>query len=532
MLFKAKKCYNIHMKKNNNTNETIEISVTEYENLKQRVEILEEALRLSKQKQFGSSSEKVSAETKAQLIYLFDEAETNIAIEDIIAEENRDIHVPAHIRKKHTYTLQDNIPEGIEVEVIEHTLSANERQCSICGTTMQEIGEEVRRELVIIPAKLKVLEHHMHTYACMKCKNDNTEAPVIRAEKEKALIPGSFATAEAVAHIMTQKFTMYSPLYRMEKEWLAQGIELSRQTMSNWLLKSVELYLEPLYNRLREKLVQHTVLHADETPLKVLKEFDRSKCYMWLYRTGSDAEHPIILYDYQVSRGHECPINFLKGFKGYLQTDGHSGYHCFSKDIVDVGCWAHARRKFDEAIKALPKGCKKGMYDSNKGVAYIARLYKIEKELASLTAKERCSKRLELAKPVIDELFAWAKNVNAAPRSLLGKALTYLFNQEKYLLGYLQDGRLEIDNNRAERSIKPFVMGRKNFLFANTPRGAQGSAIMYSIIETARANNLKPFEYLAYVLKTAKDLDRSKEGWTEPLLPENAPKECHITTAK
>ena len=467
------------MENNTKTTKTIEISVTEYERLKnskeelrQRVGLLEEALRLAKKKKFGSSSEKISPETSAQLIYLFDEAETVLAIEDIITEQE-ETKVAAHTRKKKTYLLQDKLPDNVKIEVIEHKLNEAERNYPECGAVMEEIGKEVRRELVIIPAKVKVLEHHIYSYACQNCKQNNIETPVIRAEKEVALIPGGFATPEAVVHIITQKFIMGYPLYRHEQEWKNQGIELSRQTMSNWMLKCVELYLEPLYEKLHEKLLQREVLHADETTLQVLKEFGKpasSKSYMWLYRTGSDAKYPIVLYNYQSGRGKEYPQEFLKGYKGYLQTDGYSVYHDLNQDITDVGCWTHLRRKFDEARVALPKGKSAAMSAVTNALGIFTKIYKIEKQLAKLSFAERYNKRFEQEKPLLDELFAWAKNLNLAPKSALGKALTYLENQKPYLMNYLKDGRLEIDNNRAERSIKPFVIGRKNFLFTHTPR--------------------------------------------------------------
>lgn len=247
---------------------------------------------------------------------------------------------------------------------------------------------------------------------------------------------------------------------------------------------------------------------------------------MWLYRTGSDAEHPIVLYNYQAGRGRQYPQDFLKEYKGYLQTDGYSVYHDLSQDITDVGCWAHLRRKFEKARIALPKGKSADNSAVTKALGYFTRISKIEKQLAKLSFAERYTKRLEQEKPLLDELFAWAEKLNAAPKSALGKALTYMQNQKQYLLNYLKDGRLEVDNNRAERSIKPFVMGRKNFLFANTPRGAQGSAVIYSLIETAKENRLDPYRYLVHVLKTAKKLDLQNKDLLDLLLPENAPVSC------
>ena len=527
---------------------TIEISVDEYtrlkanarsvENLEQRIKLLEEALRLAQHRQFGRKSEKLSPVTTGELISLFDEAEAIQAVEDIrenIRVEEKETEVAAHTRRKKTYLLDGELPENIDVRVVEHTVAESERTCPVCGETMKEIGVEVTREIVIIPAKVEIIEHRTHAYGCDSCRKNNPKATVRKACKENSVIPGSFATPEAIAHVMTQKFVMGSPLYRQEQEWKRQGIELTRQTMSNWMLKSVELYLNPLYGKLHAKLLERDILHADETTLQVLREAERSataKSYMWLYRTGSDAEHPIVIYNYQPGRGREYPKSFLEGFRGYLQTDGYTVYHEIGSDITDVGCWAHLRRKFDEAKNALPKGKSSEMSATLKAIGYIANIYTLEKKFARLSFEERYSARLEQEKTIVDEFFAWAKNLMAAPKSVLVKALTYLQNQEHYLLNYLKDGRLEIDNNRAERSIKPFVIGRKNFLFANTPRGAQSSAVIYSLIETAKENRLDPYRYLVYVLKTAKDLDQTKEDWVDTLLPENAPKECSVNYRK
>lgn len=525
------------MKNTENTTKTIEISVEEYErlkanekNLEERVKFLEEVIRLSKKQKFGPSSEKVSQEARVEMESLFDEFEATLSVEDLKLERET-TEVAAHERKKKTYLLQDKLPEGIETEVRQYVLTEEELICPSCGTAMEEIGEEIRRELVIVPARIKVIEHHIHTYACQNCKTKSVDVPVKRADKEPALIPGGFATPEAVAYVMTQKFVMGSPLYRQAMEWKRKGIELSRQTMSNWMQKCVEFYLAPLYEKLHEKLLERDVLHADETTLQVLKELDRpatSKSYMWLYRTGADAEHPIVLYNYQQGRGKEYPQEFLKGYKGYLQTDGYAVYHSLDESITDVGCWAHLRRKFDEAKNSLPKGKSAEMSAAMKALGYFTKIYKLEKQFVKLSFEERYVKRLEQEKPLVDEFFAWAKTLNVSPKSTLGKALVYLENQKPFLLNYLKDGRLEIDNNRAERSIKPFVIDRKNFLFANTPRGAQGSATIFSLIETAKENKLDPYKYLVYVLRTAKSLDQTQESWVEQLLPENAPDSCKV----
>ena len=497
--------------------------------MEQRMEVLMEALRLAQHKRFGASSEKSEETLMEQLSFLFNEAEVFAAVK----EEEDTTAVAAHKRhKKHKYTL-DSIPEDIPTERIEHRLEGEDLVCPQCGDTMTEIGTEVVNKLKIIPAQVIVEQHVYYSYACESCTetaDEGCETPVVKAPHEKSVIPGSFATPEAIAHIMTQKFVMSSPLYRQKQELNRQGISLSRQTMSNWILRAAEDYLTPVYEQLHKELLKRDVLHSDDTTLQVLHEPGKkpqSKSYMWLYRTSGDTDKPIVLYEYKPGRGAEHPKEFLSGFKGYLHTDGYAGYHDLGEDVTLVGCWAHARRKFDEAMKSLPKGKAKGS-SVYQGLAFCDLLFAIEKGLAekNATTEDRYKERLEQAKPVLDAMFAWANSRAAAPKSALGTALTYLKNQWPYLTGYLKDGRLELSNNRAERSIKPFVIDRKNFLFANTPKGATGSAVMFSLIQTAIENGLEPYKYLTWLMKTAKDVDLAQEDVIQRLLPWNAPEEC------
>ena len=494
--------------------------------LENQVEVLTEALRLARHKQFGASSEKSEDTLTEQLSFLFNEAEVFSAAEK---EESDSVTVvAAHKRhKKHEYTL-DSIPEGMPTKQVEHRLEGEDLVCPQCGDTMTEIGKEVVRTLEIIPAQMVVKEDIYYTYACQNCNDKNIETPVVKAPREKNIIPGSFATPEAIAHIMTQKFVMGSPLYRQEQEMNRKGIHLSRQTMSNWILKATEDYLTPVYEQLHKELLKRDVLHADETTLQVLHEPGKkpqTDSYMWLYRTSGDTDKPIVLYEYQPGRGAKHPKEFLAGCKGYLHTDGYAGYHNLPEDITVVGCWAHARRKFDEAVKSLPKGKAKGS-SAPQGLAYCNLLFEIEQGLAEKTAEERYKERLEQAKPVLDAMFAWANSRTAAPKSTLGKAFHYLKEQWPYLTNYLKDGRLEISNTRAERSIKPFVIDRKNFLFANTPKGATGSAVMFSLIQTAIENGLDPYKYLTWLLRKAKDANLEDSETLQALLPWNAAKEC------
>ena len=545
LYFLFKICYNHCMKKADNfqtsTGEMVTISRAEYEELQaqrkkiseleSRVEVLMEALRLARHKQFGASSEKSEDTLTEQLSFLFNEAE--VFVEEKKAEAENVTVVAAHKRhKKHEYTL-DSIPDGIETKQVEHRLEGEDLVCPQCGDTMTEIGKEVVRTLEIIPAQMVVKEDIYYTYACKSCNesaDEGCETPVVKAPREKNVIPGSFATPEAIAHIMTQKFVMGSPLYRQEQEINRKGIHLSRQTMSNWILKATEDYLTPVYEQLHKELLKRDVLHADETTLQVLHEPGKkpqSDSYMWLYRTSGDTDKPIVLYEYQPGRGAKHPKEFLAGYTGYLHTDGYAGYHDLGEDITVVGCWAHARRKFDEAVKSLPKGKAKGG-SASQGLTYCNLLFGIEQELAELTAEERYEQRLEQAKPILDAMFAWANSRTAAPKSALGKAFHYLKEQWPYLTNYLKDGRLEISNNRAERSIKPFVIDRKNFLFANTPKGASVSAVMFSLIQTAIENGLDPYRYLTWLLRTANNADLTDAQAVQNLLPWNVPAECRV----
>ena len=494
--------------------------------LEKQIDMLTEVLRLERHKRFGASSEKSEDPLVEQLSFLFNEAEV---FSEAVSEKESTVVVAAHKRhKKHEYALE-NLPEGLPTKQVEHRLEGEDLVCPQCGETMTEVGKEVVRTLEIIPAQTIIHEDIYYTYACKKCSenaDEGCETPFAKAPREKNIIPGSFATPEAVAHIMTQKFVMGSPLYRQEQELNRKGIPLSRQTMSNWILKAADDYLAPVYKQLHQELLAREVLHADETTLQVLHEPGKkpqSESYMWLYRTSGDTDKPIVLYEYQPSRGSVHPKEFLAGFKGYLHTDGYAGYHNLPEEICVVGCWAHLRRKFDEAVKSLPKGKNKGG-SAAQGLAYCNLLFEIEQQLADKSPEERYEERLKQAKPVLDAMFAWAKNRTAAPKSALGKAFTYLKEQWPYLINYLKDGRLEISNNRAERSIKPFVIDRKNFLFANTPKGAAGSAVMFSLIQTAIENQLDPYVYLTWLLKTANTMDLTVPEEVQKLLPWNMPK--------
>ena len=522
--------------KTSNT-EMVTISRAEYDADKTYISELEaqnrwlmEQLKLLKKRSFGTSSEKTSDEVYEQLSLLFNEAEVTVDMEEAEGSEAAkapEVEVKAHSRTRKSGNVRDIVPNDIPVEVVEHRLPDVELACPQCGTQMTVIGKEVRETLVFKPAEAYIRQDVYYSYACQNCKENASSTPVVQTPKEPALIPGGYASPEAVAHTVVQKFVMGSPLYRQEKEWNAVGIMLSRQTMSNWLVRCAKDWCKPIFDVLRQLLIhEHDLLHADETELQVLHEPGRApqtKSYMWLYRTSGDAEHPIVLYDYQPGRGQEYPNAFLEGYHGYLQTDGYSGYNGLP-DVIHVGCFAHCRRKFEEARQALPKG--KRSPTAEEGVAFCTKLFQLEAQFKDLSPTERKQKRLEQEKPVLDAMFAWAETRNAAPKSKLGIALTYLKNQKPNLTAYLLDGRIEISNNRAERSIKPFVISRKNFLFSNTPSGAESSAVLFSLIETAKENGLDPFRYLTWVFSEAPQRSLTDPGWARSLLPQNAPIRC------
>lgn len=301
---------------------------------------------------------------------------------------------------------------------------------------------------------------------------------------------------------------------------MRDGINLSRQTMANWMIRCSMDWLILIYNLLKVFLLNETVLHADETVVQVLHEPSKkanTNSYEWLYRTSGCAEHPIALYEYQPTRSSVHPKRFLDGWKGYLHTDGYQGYHQLP-NVTIVGCFAHVRRKFDEALKVLPAEARSGSA-AEKGQKYCNRLFDLERDFAELPSEKRYQKRLEYSLPIAEEFLAWAKTFENQPKSVTRNATDYLVSQWPYLKNFYLDGRLELSNNRAERSIKPFVIGRKNWLFSNTQNGAMASSVIYSVIQTAIENGLNPFRYLILLFETLPNCTTSR---IEALLPWNS----------
>jgi len=507
----------------------VEVLEQQVAELTAKLKWYEEQFRLAQQKRFGASSEKTHPDQLT--LDLFNEAEVLATPE---GEEPPTEQITYERRKPSgkRETKLDKLP----IETVTYELGEDEQVCSCCGGALHEMSTETRNEIEMIPAEVKIVRHVRKVYACRRCEREEIRTPIVTAPMPKPVYPGSLASPSSMAYVMTQKYVDSQPLYRQEQQFARQGLSISRQTLANWMIYGANQWLSLLTDRMREHLLQQDILHADETTLQVLREPGKSaetQSYLWLYRTGRMGP-PIVLYDYRPTRGGEHPRNFLSGFKGYLHVDGYSGYHKV-QGVTLVGCWAHARRKFDEALKALPAGQTKTETAAQQGLKFCNELFAIERELRDAAPEERYNARMERSKPILDAYLTWLRQQRSRtlPKSLLGQAIAYSLNQWDKLTAFLKDGRLEIDNNRSERSIKPFVIGRKNWLFANTPRGAKASAIIYSVIETAKENGLNPFKYLTYLFEQLPQLADPKDSEAlDKLLPwsPSLPLTCRMFT--
>lgn len=473
--------------------------------LESRNQFLEEQFRLAQQKQFGASSEGHPGQGE-----LFNEAEELVADTPV---EQEDI---SYTRNK---PKRKPLPKSLPREVIIHDIAQEDKVCACCNSELHKIGEDKSEKLEFIPAQVKVIEHVRPKYACRACEKEGTQNYIKQAPVPPSVIPKGYATPSLLSQVITSKYQFGLPLYRQEAMFKQYGIELSRKTMADWMLKCADL-LTPLYERLHELILKQPVIAADETTLKVVSE-DKAKCYMWVYTSGADSPEGklpntdipnIVLYDYQSSRAGQCAVDYLQGYHGYLQVDGYAGYHKTQATLV--GCWAHARRKFVEAKTAQGKQSS-GRVDW--ALNHIQKLYRIETQIKASAPDERQKIRQEKSIPLLKQFEAWLikSESQVLAKSKLGEAITYCLNQWSKLNTYTQHGHLNIDNNRAERAIKPFVIGRKNWLFSQTAKGAKASAILYSIIETAKANGLTPFDYMMHLLEQVSVQNTD----IEPLLP-------------
>lgn len=486
----------------------------ERDNLKEQVDFLTKKL-------FGSSSEKHPLEIPGQ-INLFNEAEQEQKPgEQEIPQET--IEVAAHTRKKKS--SQADTFKGVKVNKVVIPLDDEAKVCPVCGTQMVKIGEEyVRRELIFIPARCEINEYYTETYGCPSCKEgtgDTESAVFTKSRAPEALISKSPASESSVAWTMYQKFANGMPLYRQEKDWKQYGAAISRTTLANWIIFCSEHYFLPLYDYFHRLLLKRQFAMADETRIQVLHEPERraeTQSFMWVFRSGEDGLPAIILYGYTPTRNGDNAAEFLEGFHGYLETDGYQGYNKVS-GIKRCSCWAHIRRYF---IDAIPKG-KQFDYSQPavQGVQYCDRLFRIEDAInrkVNGDYEKRKELRLEKEKPILEAFWSWLDSLNPVRNSRLDKAINYVRNRRETAETYLEDGRCSFTNNLSENAIRPFTVGRKNWLFSSSVDGAHASAVVYTMVEMAKAHNLNIYRYLEYLLQ-----QRPNQHWADSQLAELVP---------
>ena len=468
-----------------------------------RIALLEEYVALNKFRKYGASTEKSPDQQE-----MFNEVELKVVAEEMLTDsvpKNADIR-PAG--SPQTKPGRKPLPADLPRVRIEHDVPETEKQCS-CGCTLTLIGEDTSEQLDIISAKIQVLVHVRKKYACKQCEEGVTLAPL-----PPQPIPKSNTSPGLLAHIAISKYQDALPLYRQQTILQRSGIEIPRNTLANWVIKAGKL-LQPLLTVLEKQLLTYPVMQCDETVVQILKEPDRQatcKSYMWV-RVGEPPTQPIRLFHYAPSRSGSVVSGLLENYQGYLQTDDYAGYNAVAatKGVIQLGCWAHARRKFIEAQKATAGKAKNTTRDTPKttnkvskadmAVSLIAKLYAIEKSIKDTDEKTRHQTRQQYAIPQLQKIRTWLDKIlhSTLPKGLLGKALSYLNKNWEKLTVYTQDGRLSIDNNPAENGIRPFVIGRKNWLFSASVNGAKASAALYSLIETAKANQLEPYQYLRHI---------------------------------
>ena len=479
---------------------------------------LQEQVDYLTKKLFGSSSEKRTDDIPGQQ-NLFDEAE--VEQDPSMLEEETVIR--EHTRKKKA--THEDLFKGLKVEKAVIPLPEEEQVCPVCGTQMVLIGEEyVRRELEFIPATCKVIEYYSQSYGCPSCKEGlgDTEKPVIiKSQVPQALIGKGPATASTVAWTMYQKYANGLPLYRQEKDWKQYGAQISRTTLANWIIYCSGNYFQPMYDYFHRELLKRSFAMADETRVQVLKEEERraqTQSFMWLFRSGEVGLPAIILYGYSPTRSGSHAKEFLEGYHGYLETDGYQGYNSLP-DIKRCSCWAHIRRYF---IDAVSKG---KQYDYSQpavqGVQYCNRLFAIEDSINKKYPgdyEKRKQLRLEKEKPVLEAFWLWLEQQKPVRNTRMDKAVNYVLNRRKTAETYLEDGRCSFTNNLSENAIRPFAVGRKNWLFSDSVSGANASAVVYTMVEMAKAHDLNIYGYLKFLLE-----HRPTKEMTDAQLAELAP---------
>lgn len=471
--------------------------------MNQSYENLIEQIRIANQNQFGRKSEKLDV-LEGQLSF-FDEAEA-LSTEKSTEPEYEEIIRRKKPKKK---GQREEDLKGFPEEEHRHVISDEELDSAFGKGSWRRLPDEEYKRLRYEPASWTVEKHIVEVAVGIGGRHQDE---FLRGDRPADLIKNSIATPSLMAAIYNVKYVNHAPYYRIEQEFERNGVCISRQTMANWSIQCSERYLKPLYGRLKEELLKYHVNQCDETRVTVIRDGRPAgtDSWMWMHRSGEFyKDRPVILYEYQKTRHHQYPEEFYKDFQGVLVTDGLQQYHMLEGLIdgfTNANCWAHARRDFADAIKAIGKSDEKAIKQSvaYQALARIGAVYKVEEGLAELLPEERLRERQKSVKPLVEEYFAWVKerlaDTSALPKGKTAKGLNYSVNQEKYLRVFLEDGEVPIDNSASERSIRPFTTGRRNWLFINSTKGADSSAVIYSIAETAKANNLNPYYYFRHIL--------------------------------
>lgn len=475
--------------------------------LERQLDRMTELLANAQRARFGQSSEKrsyVLGKDPSQLS-IFNEAEVE---QDVKAPEpTEETFVEAYKRKKKR-TIEE-LTESLPSEDIVLELPEERQICDQYGGKMRLVGKKLAyQKIVMIPQQVKLLRYFTCTYACDHCEKVTGFARMVSTVAPPPLLKHSLASASTVADVMTKKYVDGLPLARQEKIWKRLGIELSRATLANWVIQTVQTWLKPVCRRLKVHLLENPVIHADETVVQVLKEPDKpatSKSRMWVYASSDTSARPVRYFEYQPDRSGKRPVAFLKGFKGCLVTDGYAAYEQVP-DVILCSCWAHMKRKWREA---MPSGATTKNSKAAIGYEYCNKLFALERKFADLSDEERKYARQAKAEPLLEAYWLWLKNVHPEKGSKLEEAVTYANNQKEKLSRFLEHGEVPISNNFAENAIRPFVLGRKNWLFSDSVKGADSSAVVYTLVETAKANGVDPFAYLLNLLSLLPSLGKN-----------------------
>lgn len=481
----------------------------------QQMQVILEKWNLAQAKRFGRSSEKMGYDTgtcqqlELAVMYAecFNEAEATVNETPPDEPDMEEVTVTAHKRKKHAGKREEDLKDLPHAEPVISTLTEEELLEQL-GPGYRQLKDEVYQRLEFHPSSFEVKEYHICVYVSADGKK------FAKAKRPQAdLFRNSIATPSLLAGILNYKYVNALPVHRLAQDFKRSEVNISPQVMCNWVIKSSEIYFSLVYDWMKDVLLKQPVVQADETTLKVNRDGRKagSSSYMWVYITGEhdDSGKKIVLYDYCRTRSTEHLREFLSSYKGILVSDGYQSYHTFSKEqsLTSAGCWTHCRRRFVNAIKAAQKDLPEEALKNSiayQALARISAIYKLDGSWKERTSEYRMEHRQRILKPLVDEYFDWVKEqiktCNVLPKSETGEGLSYSINQEKYLRAFLDNRDIPIDNSACERAIRPFCVGRKNWNVIDTVEGAQASAIVYSIAETAKANNLKPYQYFEYLL--------------------------------